>query len=661
VLVRIERTPYEEELRVAQAMGAPPATEAAKNRSNAHGKKAGGSRSAKSINHLGGSPPRVTHGGGATSSSSGGGLHLLGMKKIFRRNSKGGGSATDRTGSDDEQGGQQRQQPSAAAAAAASGTKPFSNRGPNGGGGGVESSAGASSSAAGPTHASPGLSTPNRRRGLLFPFQNKRRESNGDGAMDEERSPQATSPNRRDLPTIVLEGVNLLETPRTIKSGGLSPPASPNRVSLFQWQDEMEALQLRRQVDEKQDRKTRDGFCRRVSAYDGVVIEVEGKAAYEMGNYLGGGVAGVVYEGHRLRPMEEYPVRLGRGDSFLQHPRNDNSSFRGADGNNTVVIQVPTARQSSSDPPPPLENISLHNFLCMTAENAVEDDEVIATAVVDTSMQDRVSSLLTDDGNASISRAYRDQEMALEATMSSDKGGILIDTVDAPSRSKHYARATFGLPDDASLQGAMEETVAIKVLNPVGFRLLSEDVTNAAVVARRGEPLSPAVLKGEAPMEERHVWWLINPNSRNLRTLQRYGLETNKGSSRRVEVDRGSAERGLRISLVAAYQENGVLKELPLTRCIEIWGHVPFGASDADFKALLTAIDRINQGQTPSPLSLILETSSLEPAPGRVGTGFTDSSYGSSLEESKTGHPMVSKRTYVLYFVRQCGLVCISN
>jgi hypothetical protein len=299
--------------------------------------------------------------------------------------------------------------------------------------------------------------------------------------------------------------------------------------------------------------------------------------------------------------------------------------------------------------PPPLENISLHNFLCMTAENAVEDDEVIATAVVDTSMQDRVSSLLTDDGNASISRAYRDQEMALEATMSSDKGGILIDTVDAPSRSKHYARATFGLPDDASLQGAMEETVAIKVLNPVGFRLLSEDVTNAAVVARRGEPLSPAVLKGEAPMEERHVWWLINPNSRNLRTLQRYGLETNKGSSRRVEVDRGSAERGLRISLVAAYQENGVLKELPLTRCIEIWGHVPFGASDADFKALLTAIDRINQGQTPSPLSLILETSSLEPAPGRVGTGFTDSSYGSSLEESKTGHPMVSKRTYVLH------------
>lgn len=628
-------------------MGAPPATEAVNNstsNNNAHGRRAAGSRSAKT-NHLGGggkgsSPPRVVlANGGAVPSSTGGGL--LGMKKIFRRNSK-GGSATDRTGSDDEHVGQQQQQPTTTTA----GIK-YGGRGPNSG----EERAGAASGA-GPANSSPGLSTPNRRRGLLFPFQSKRRESNGDGLV-EERSPRQAqaSPNRRDLPTIVLEGVNLLETPRTIKSGGASPPApgttsSPNRVSLFQWQDEMEALQLRRQVEEKQEMKTRDGFCRRVSAYDGVVIEVEGKAAYEMGNYLGGGVAGVVYEGHRLRPMEEYPVRLGRGDSFLQH-REGNSSFRGADGNNTVVIQVPTTRPGSGDPPPPVENISLHNFLCMTAENAVEDDGVIATTVGDTSMQDRVSSLLTDDGNASISRAYRDQEMALEATMSSDKGGILIDTVDAPSRSKHYARATFGLPDDASLQGAMEETVAIKVLNPVGFRLLSEDVTNSAVVARRGEPLSPAVLEGEAPMEERHVWWLINPNSRNLRTLQRYGLDANQGSSRRVEVDRGSAERGLRISLIAAFQENGVLKELPLTRCIEIWGHVPFGASDADFKALLTAIDRINQGQTPSPLSLILETSSLEPTPGRVGTGFTDSSYGSSLEESKTGHPMVSKRTYV--------------
>lgn len=620
-------------------MGAPAAPEAV-NSSGTTSKRAAGRSSAK-INHplvgKGSTPPRVFNGGsgGASSSATGGGL--LGMKKIFRRNSK-GGSATDRTGSDDEQGGQP--QPPAAA-----------------GGGFKSSNAGnSSSSAAGPAQASsPGLSTPNRRRGLLFPFQNKRRESNGDG-VDEERSPQASSPNRREIPTIVLEGVNLLETPRTIRSGGVSSPppgaaSSPNRASLFQWQDEMEALQRRRQVDEKQERKTRDGFCRRVSAYDGVVIEVDGKAAYEMGNYLGGGVAGVVYEGHRLRPMEEYPVRLGRGDSFLQQSRfNDNSSFRGgADGNNTVVIQMPTTRPRSEDVPPPVESITLQNFLCMTAENAVvEDDAVMATAVVDTSMQDRVSSLLTDDGNASISRAYRDQEMALEATMSAGKGGILIDTVDAPSRSKHYARATFGLPDDASLQGAMEETVAIKVLNPVGFRLLSEDVTNTAVVARRGEPLSPAVLKGDAPMEERHVWWLINPNSRNLRTLQRYGLDANQGSSRRVEVDRGSAERGLRISLIAAYQENGVLKELPLTRCIEIWGHVPFGASDADFKALLTAIDRINQGQSPATLSLILETSSLEPTPGRVGTGFTDSSYGSSLEESKTGHPMVSKRTYVL-------------
>jgi hypothetical protein len=569
------------------------------------------------------------------------------MKKIFRRHSK-GSATTDRTtaGSDEDEGHQGGGGAGGATNAVmiksvihtSSGAEPA----PRGDGGGPGSGA------------SPGQSTPNRRRGLLLPFHKKKHGGGSGREFQEGREPSSSnkpilgSPTSHrgggQLPTIVLEGVNLLETPRTIRSSGMTPP-SPIRASLFQWQDEMEALQLRRQVEEKQERKTRDGFCRRVSSYDGVVIEVEGTAAYELGNYLGGGVAGVVYEGHRLRPMEDYPVRLGRGDSFLQHRYNhDGSSVRGGDGNNTVVIQVPNS--AKEDQAPPVESISLQNFLCMTTENAAMDEEVIQTTVGDTMMHDRVSSLLTDDGNASISRAYRDQEMALEATMSSDKPGILIDTVDAPSRSKHYARATFGLPDDASLQGAMEETVAIKVLNPVGFRLLTEEVTNTAVVARRGEPLSKAVLKGGAPMEEKHVWWLVNPNSRNLRTLQRYGLDVNQSSSRRVEVDRGSAERGLRISLIAAYQENGVLKELPLTRCIEIWGHVPFGASDADFKALLTAIDRVNQGQSPAPISsFVMDTASFEPTPGRVGTGFTDSSYGSSFEENKAGHPMVSKRT----------------
>ena len=49
----------------------------------------------------------------------------------------------------------------------------------------------------------------------------------------------------------------------------------------------------------------RDGFCRRVDSYDGQIIVVEGRPTYEVGNYLGGGVAGDVYEGTRLLPLAE--------------------------------------------------------------------------------------------------------------------------------------------------------------------------------------------------------------------------------------------------------------------------------------------------------------------------------------------------------------------
>jgi hypothetical protein len=211
---------------------------------------------------------------------------------------------------------------------------------------------------------------------------------------------------------------------------------------------------------------------------------------------------------------------------------------------------------------------------------------------------------------------------------------VLIDKVDAPSRSKHYARAATNYHvetenDDASFTNMMEETVAIKILNPVGFRALSTEVTNSAVVVRSGDPLHEGDI-----MEERHVWWLVHPNSRNLRTLQRSPI--------RVEIDRGSPEKGLRISLIAAYQSRtGELKELPLTRCIEIWGHVPFGASDAEFKNIMQAIDRINQGLPPP--------TSLDAVPGRVGTGQTGSTTTGSLEESteelKQSNPITYKRT----------------
>jgi hypothetical protein len=106
---------------------------------------------------------------------------------------------------------------------------------------------------------------------------------------------------------------------------------------------------------------------------------------------------------------------------------------------------------------------------------------------------------------------------------------------------------------------------------------------------------------------------------------------------RGVEVDRGSAEKGLRISLVAAYKDPATnkLRELPLTRCIEIWGHVPFDASDAEFREVMSAIEKINQGLPPPAIDLL---------PGRVGTGT--SSMGSSISmDLSVSNGLVTKRT----------------
>jgi hypothetical protein len=102
-------------------------------------------------------------------------------------------------------------------------------------------------------------------------------------------------------------------------------------------------------------------------------------------------------------------------------------------------------------------------------------------------------------------------------------------------------------------------------------------------------------------MQEMHVWWLVNPSSRNLQTLQRYNQKSKDENVKKTrDVDRGTPDKGLRLSLVAAYMDSlGQLKELPLTRCIEVWGHVPFGATNAEFEGMIEAIERINAGQPP--------------------------------------------------------------
>lgn len=67
-------------------------------------------------------------------------------------------------------------------------------------------------------------------------------------------------------------------------------------------------------------------------------------------------------------------------------------------------------------------------------------------------------------------------------------------------------------------------------------------------------------------------------------------------------VDRGSPERGLRLSLVATYFDpnTNTLRELPLPRCVEIWGHPPFAATDDEFEAMMDVLMRLNAGGSSS-------------------------------------------------------------
>eukprot|EP00548_Thalassiothrix_antarctica_P004723 CAMPEP_0194146794 /NCGR_PEP_ID=MMETSP0152-20130528/21738_1 /TAXON_ID=1049557 /ORGANISM="Thalassiothrix antarctica, Strain L6-D1" /LENGTH=892 /DNA_ID=CAMNT_0038847403 /DNA_START=110 /DNA_END=2785 /DNA_ORIENTATION=- len=344
------------------------------------------------------------------------------------------------------------------------------------------------------------------------------------------------------------------------------------RNSLDTWQDANEKDRAFEMMRRKQLIKERDGFCRRVQAYDGQVLTVDGKAAYELGNYLGGGVAGVVYEGNRLLPTEEYPVRQG------------------------VVVDVTPVKLVYQEP-------RISSFICgdpLTVDLEPDRSTFSKKSTRKNYPMDATSS------SQDIAKVAMDVAIETAASASTNvENVVLVDHPDAPSRSKHATKAAASTD-----QLFMEETVAIKILNPVGFRILPSDAIQNAVIVKKGLGMSKEVEKGELPMQAKHVWWLVNPNSRNLQTLQRYNNKRKDGTLKKSrDVDRGSPDRGLRLSLVAAFMDlKGHLRELPLTRCIEIWGHVPFDTSDDEFEDMMEAIERVNAGQSPTPIQAPVPT-----------------------------------------------------
>jgi serine/threonine protein kinase len=118
-----------------------------------------------------------------------------------------------------------------------------------------------------------------------------------------------------------------------------------------------------------------------------------------------------------------------------------------------------------------------------------------------------------------------------------DGQNIFVNGVAEYNLGDYLGGGAAGVVYDAqTCGGSDEDTVAIKVLNPIGFKLTPSNVLQRCAVAREG-----ASLAAGAPVEAHHVWWVVHPSSREV---------------------------------IAAYIDprRGQLKELTLPLCARLWG-----------------------------------------------------------------------------------------
>ena len=119
-----------------------------------------------------------------------------------------------------------------------------------------------------------------------------------------------------------------------------------------------------------------------------------------------------------------------------------------------------------------------------------------------------------------------------------------------------------------AVEVSTDRSVAVKILNPLGYKNTIVGQINKCPVAVKGQPLSPEQAQGKARMRGENVWWLMHPQTKQL---------------------------------FAAYEDPHrlQLRELPLPRCVEIWGLNPLGIDDYDHKQPRddAYIDKINLSQ----------------------------------------------------------------
>lgn len=95
-----------------------------------------------------------------------------------------------------------------------------------------------------------------------------------------------------------------------------------------------------------------------------------------------------------------------------------------------------------------------------------------------------------------------------------------------------------------------ERSVAIKILNPLGYKNIFFGQISQCPIAIKGQPLSSEQILGKIPMQTENIWWLLHPNTKQV---------------------------------FAAFEDphRRQLRELPLTKCVEIWGMNPLNVEQA--------------------------------------------------------------------------------
>mmetsp|Transcript_7508 Transcript_7508/g.7948 ORF Transcript_7508/g.7948 Transcript_7508/m.7948 type:complete len:457 (+) Transcript_7508:115-1485(+) len=91
-----------------------------------------------------------------------------------------------------------------------------------------------------------------------------------------------------------------------------------------------------------------------------------------------------------------------------------------------------------------------------------------------------------------------------------------------------------------------KERFALKILNPIGYKMLSPALLRRCTIISKGKPISEQFERSKEPLTKEHVWWVLN----------------------------GSTKQ----HLAAYYSERQrSLNELSLLQCIQIWGSNPQG------------------------------------------------------------------------------------